>query len=186
MGDHLGNLIFVVVAILAWIVKAAVEQKEAKKATQRAPSRTGGRETATTAGTGTGTGEIDVLYGRRKLPDAWTAPPPKRTATLGVAAQPVSFAPTVGGTLDFGALPERHLGTHLAVSTAVLPTAQGRQLTSTQAWARLGVAGAVPHRSAVRAGVLWAEVLAAPRAVTGPHCSPAQRRLDAQRRRDPR
>ena len=30
MGDLLGNLAFVVVAILAWIVKEAMERKEAK------------------------------------------------------------------------------------------------------------------------------------------------------------
>jgi hypothetical protein len=180
MGDHLGNLIFVVVAILAWIVKAAIEQREARNKSQARPASTQG--TAQPPRADAGTGEVDVIYGRRKLPDAWTAPPPGMSATPDVAVRPPSAAATVGGPLDFGALPERSLGTHIAVSTAALPTAQGRRRTPTQAWARLGVSGAAPGRRAIRAGVLWSEILASPRAVTGPHRSPSQRRRDARRR----
>jgi hypothetical protein len=42
---------------------------------------------------------------------------------------------------------------------------------------RLGASEAGSRRDIVRAGVLWSEVLGAPRAVSGPHRSPAARRL---------
>ncbi len=184
MGDLLGNLVFVVVAILAWIVKETVERKEAReKGGGTAPSR--GAPTAEP-----GPREVDVVYGRRKIPDALTASPPL-SAEAAPAARVPSASAGKGKARAKRSEPQHHVPGSSApevfdalvgrgLTTELLVSAEGRQSPSRRAradgWRRLGVGSGAARLAAVRAGVLWSEVLATPRALSGPHRSPLQRR----------
>jgi len=175
MGDHLGNLVFVVVALLAWIIKAAVERKEAQGGAR------GRARPSATVRADAGTGEVDVVYGRRRIPEALTAPRPRGAGAPAPVLAEAAMVPRTEGAPDLGALPARDLGTHIAVSTAKAAQARGSRRTPAQAWARLGVAGTTPGRDRLRIGVLWNEVLGLPRAVRGPHRSPPAERLRSRR-----
>ncbi len=177
MDSTLGNLIFVVVAVLAWIVKEAVERKEAKEAAQKRRERAGQPAPAEQ-----GTGEVDIVYGRRKIPDALTAPPVPSTGQpqLGATARPAAeaVAHTGGRLVSFSG---HRLKTELQTTTGTATPAPGGDEDSAMGWARLGLAEGGDRRAAVRAGILWSEVLATPRAIMGPHRSPAARRMQGRR-----
>ncbi|MDJ0523154.1 MAG: hypothetical protein QNJ90_13880, partial [Planctomycetota bacterium] len=72
MGELLANLVFIAIALLAWVLKAAMERKEQKQAEQRSGPRGGGAGPVPDSGLPS---EVDVVYGRRKLPEMLTAPP---------------------------------------------------------------------------------------------------------------
>jgi hypothetical protein len=194
--DGLQEIVFVLVALAAVAIKAAIERKEAKRKradrARRAPDGGAGERAEA------GTGEVDLVVGRRPLPPnveprprrrgrapaAEPPPVPEPQAEPAVArGRPRSLGdlltPTVS-TDDIGDLEERQLqpkiDPHLVpldVSTAMPGVARRG---SRRALARLGVAGLESPRAMVRAGVLWSEVLGMPRAIKGPHRSPAARR----------
>lgn len=172
MGDLLGNLIFVVLAILAWVVKEAVERKEQKQAQQQRPRGSG---QAPQAEPGT-VEEVDVVYGRRKIPPALTATP----ATAPVSSSAATASPPAGmqrQNLTMGGLPSKVLGATFDVAARTEAHSTGERRTARRAWDRLGVRQHSQRRDAVRAGILWSEVLGVPRAVQGPHRSPVMKRM---------
>lgn len=173
MGDLLGNLAFVVIAILAWIVKEAVERKEQKQAPQQ--RRKGGQ--APEAETSTSE-EVDLVYGRRKIPETLTAgPAPTARKSSAAAAEPAaprkaSKEKSGGRLVSF----EGHrLRTQIAVTAGAAAFTEGAGRHG-DAWARLGLAHSAERRNAVRMGILWSEVLGPPRAIQGPHRSPVLKR----------
>jgi len=189
-SSDLGNLTFVVLAILAWVFKAAVDRKEAREAPAvDSPRRSGGPRRngggADAAEADATEGEVDVVYGRRKLPEALTAMPTplgrgaQRPAGLAAALPTASAGAlvSVGSSKRSSLSPEGSLGTLRARQGGDQVTAEASR-PSARGWSRLGIARRVDRRAAVRAGVLWSEVLGPPRATAGPHRTPMQRRRE--------
>lgn len=177
MGDLLGNLVFVVVAILAWVVKEAMERKEAKDAQQKRRERSGAPGPATDVGTG----EVDVAYGRRKIPDALTAPPPSNERAAAIAVTPKTAAAPrerSGGRLV--SFEGHRMALEIQETAAAAAFTDARPVQGADAWLRLGLRTGTSRRDATRAGILWNEVLGPPRALTGPHRSPARKRMQAR------
>jgi hypothetical protein len=176
--DSLFQIVFIVLALIGWVIKSTVEEREKrKKQQQRTP----------------------VPPGQRPLPRA--EPPPRPEHREGEAYHPLpnpeapsprpAPVPTPVATPTGGArLKEVHpqlevLKIERLQARKALP-GRDKTLVAEQAakrrrlFARLG-AGATTSspRTLARAGVLWSEVLGPPRAVKGPHRPP---HLDRHRR----
>jgi len=176
--DDLKNLIFVVIALLAWIAQALFKRKEqqtrmrdagaARRERLARGSEAAGAEGARPAALD----EPDVVYGRQRLPSHYAKmePPPSDVAS------------TVGDR-PLGTLQDRHLETRLdsQLHTSAAATVHARRGRFAAA-RRLGIRRMGGVRAALRAGILWGEVLGPPRALRGPHRAPsATRRAPAAR-----
>jgi len=162
--EGLKNLIFLAVALLAWRIKVALERKTRAPRPRKIPSRAGSLRPAAERPVQGSTGEVDVVYGRRQLPEQLTAAP--ASPVRGVEER----APS--------ALPDTLKKTTLRVQTTGSAGRGSRARRSQRAWRALGVGPTVSGRQAARSAVLWREILGPPRALRGPHRPPS-----AQRRR---
>jgi hypothetical protein len=180
------EVVFLVVTLLVWIVSAIFQSR--KKASDEGQRRRGPRgrgEDAVAPDAEPVFDFVEVTPGEGEL--RWRPPPPAPAPDEEFRApEPLG----VGATLDLPALPsERGVApAHDFLGARVLPTEVGALEVKTRAaerraaaWARLGLGGRVAGREALRRGVLWSEVLGAPRALAGPHRSPAARRAAARR-----
>ena len=179
MDDGLKNLIFLVVALLAWGIKAAMERKQSGRRGRRPrPASTPGEEEA--AGS---TGEVDVVYGRRGLSPQITAqpihdvsaplPPVAQSAPNAAVLQSDRAGSGGGGRLT--QIGERGLKTSLKDSGREAANEGASVHRSRRAWKRLGVEHGGQARRALRTAVIWSEVLGPPRALRGPHRPPRSR-----------
>ena len=196
-GDQLFQLIFVLVALIGWVVKSIIEAREERKQ-RRAPRPSG--ETKAPLPPAPDDGEVDIVLGRTPLPR------PRRTTSVPAPKQPqraktaerdysAEFEPIAGGlepeiagrslghvetTIEGRPRPKGKKPGDIEERTAAAVSAleRGRSEHRAEVLRRLGIE-ATPKgfRHSVRAAILWSEVIALPRAVTGPHRSPVVRRM---------
>ena len=186
MDDGFKNLIFLVVALAAWGIKAAMERKEGRGKPRR-PRPAATPEGAESEGA---TGEVDVVYERRRLSPQITALPearavaplasaPLASARLETAGAPRSPPPSTGSGGRLTQIGDKGLETTLQASDAVGAHKGVHVKRAHRAWKRLGVEQNARARVALRTAVLWREVLGAPRALRGPHRPPTRSRRPA-------
>lgn len=196
--EDLKSLIFVVIALLAWIAQALFKRKE-----QQSRMRDAGAARRERIARGTEAGEAegprpaaldepDVIYGRQRLPSHYAKmerpapaqpPAPRGRAKAPPPPPPRSEVASTLGDRPLGTLQNRQLETRLAshMDTAAAATVHGRggRLVAAR---RLGLRRMGGVRAALRAGILWGEVLGPPRALRGPHRAPSSsRRVPAAR-----
>jgi len=187
-GD-LKNLAFVVVAILAWVVKIAFERKEqnARRSAANAARAERESQTGTPGRAAPSDDEPDVVYGRRPLPPGYTdaarglaePPPPPRPAG-GVRTPPPPPA-----TERRGSEVRKHVASDIVhrqlkgnlTASAAATVRQSR--AGLHARRRLGIDRMGGTKRALRAAILWNEILGPPRSLRGPYRTPAARRRAA-------
>ncbi|MHC5011300.1 MAG: hypothetical protein ACYTG6_10165 [Planctomycetota bacterium] len=174
-GESIFQIVFVVVALLGWILSSA---KEAQKRRQKLPPRPPGQRP-----------EPDGKEERRAPEAPRPAPPPPRSppqrAEPREPARPVPPAPPRPSPPVAAPPRRRAVPTHRHVAREALEAPVQVTRIQTRAAARRSVlqrlaGGGGGGRDAVRRGVLWSEILGPPRALRGPHRSPV---LDRYRRR---
>ncbi len=187
-GDLLQSIVFAVIALIAWSVKAAVERKEAKRA--RDTVQSGKPSTQQDTGRPVAHHDVDVVFEKRPLPPAVRPTPRRQPPAQPAAPTPAEPArarvepkrvPATAGPRGFGDLGETtfksSLSPRLADTDVQAPMVREDRRQRAGALDRLGVPPGRSAASMLRAGILWSEVLGAPRGVRGPHRSPAARRL---------
>lgn len=208
MGDSYSTLIFAAVALLAWAIKAAVERKEAQRRRQ-GPSPSGDPGALPDSGElDVIVGRMPIpdavapkprIAASRESPYAaqaaeQSAPTVSKRPTrsrrrrgrrgrrLGTL-RPTVDAEDVGGLEDRRLTPEVRAGLTLQGAPAPSPGDAPRSSAGAgPALRKLGVEAAGEPSDMLRVGVLWSEVLGVPRALAGPHRSPAAKRMAARRR----
>ena len=189
-GD-LKNLAFVVVALLAWVVKIAFERKEqnARRSAANTARAERERQTGTPGRAEPADEEPDVVYGQRPLPPRYTTlaqglaeppPPPARPADRGIRSPPPP--PSTRGRRTgvrkhvASDIVDRKLEGNL---TASAPATVRQSQAGLHARSRLGIDRMGGTKRALRAAILWNEILGPPRSLRGPYRTPAARRRAA-------
>ena len=156
--DALAQVVFFVLIVAGWVIKAVVESRKSKQQRTSPPPPSGEEN-----------GEEGVP---RPVHVPRTAPPPVPRPTRG----PLS-ASLAGRTLhDTGGplAPGRLLESSAAAIAHGKQAGRARRASVVE---RLtGGQSILPGRELTRAGVLWSEILGPCRALTGPHRSPAATR----------
>ncbi len=202
IGDW-GQLIFVLVALVGWIIKTVVEAREEKskqgaarqkKKPEEQRSRVRKGLEATAKAFAEGFLETEPQSG----PQAGQQPgqrssrrpqPPERTPTPIELGPPSQQRRRAGRALVGAEIGEDHTTETVGDRTFVrLKETTGaavvqrtpEEVRRHRALRRLGIA---PHEShqALRRAILWSEVIGMPRYARGPHCSPAAERLRSKR-----
>jgi len=171
--DALAQLVFFVLIVAGWVIKAVVEARQAKRRREAGPPP----ETEAVP-----EASDRVLRPRPTPPPIPTSARRPRSTRLrdeerlghldpGLAARHLD--PTVGA-----AAPGRLL---LSSAAAVAHGATARKEQRRSVLARLtGGVEVTPGKELTRAGVLWSEILGPCRALRGPHRSPAATRTRAR------
>ena len=148
----IGQLVFVLIALLAWILREAAERRAARQA---GPTPEGERVDA-------------MLRARREEhPEAYV------DMDAGPVPPPVPAAEPVPGAI--GDLQPTFVPKDLGTMEAHPDMQTHRRAGRAPVRRRLGIAPGGGRR-AVRRAVLWSELLGPPRALTGPHRAPIRRR----------
>lgn len=164
--DAIAQLVFFVLIVIGWVVKAIVEAKQAKQR-RSAPTPEPIDET------------VEAPQDRVVRPRPHPTPPPRapRRGRLADRARLRHLDVSVGGhDLDSttGHAPGRLLHSSAA---AIAQGVTSRREQRTSVLKRLsGGADVAPGRDLTRAGVIWSEILGPCRAQKGPHRSPAATR----------
>ena len=167
----IGQLVFVLIALLAWILREAAERKAAKQAGPQSSEEVAAR--------------VDAMARAQRLqnPDAyeddeaWEAAAYGETPTpppIPEAAQQSAFDPA-DPNRPIGGLKPTFVPKDLGTMESHPDMATTRRTGPSQARERLGIPPGGGRR-AVRRAVLWSEVLGPPRALTGPHRAPISKR----------
>jgi hypothetical protein len=170
--DAIGQLIFFVLIVAGWVIKAIVEAKRAKEG-RGAPAPGTEQDPAEASRP-----EGGVRPRRRPQPEA-VSPPAPSPGPLGTAARLGRLEPGLAGRmLDAAAGSPSVAGRVLTSSAAAVAHGERTRLARRASVARRLSGGQVvePGRDLTRAGVLWSEILGPCRALRGPHRSPAATR----------
>lgn len=181
-ANDIKNLVFVIIAIGAWVVQAAIKRKQAGEEHSEAKVSRRARASEAPDQIEEMGDEPDVVFGRRRLPARYAEqvrpkpPPVPQTAQRRASAQPPSPPPpTAGGTrealrsggqIHLGRLENRKLEGSLKSTEAAFVR---RSQSGANARRRLGIQALGSRRRAVRTALLWGEVLGPPLALRGPH-----------------
>ena len=170
--DAIGQLIFFVLIVAGWVIKAIVEAKRAREG-QGAPA----------PGTEQGPAEAAQSDGRvrprRPVPPQAPRAPEPSPGPLGTAGRLGRLETGLAGrTLDASAADPGVPGRVLRSSAAAVAHGERARRARRAFVARRLSGGQVvePGRDLARAGVLWSEILGPCRALRGPHQSPAATR----------
>lgn len=168
--DAIAQLVFFVLIVIGWVVKAIVEAKQAKQR-RSAPPPLPDEESLEES-----PASRDRTVRPRPRPTS-PVPPRRPHATLADRARLRHLDVSVGEhNLDSttGHAPGRLLHSSAA---AIAQGVTSRRVQRTSVLKRLsGGADVAPGRDLTRAGVIWSEILGPCRAQKGPHRSPAATR----------
>jgi len=170
-GGVIGQLVFVLIALLAWVLREAAERRARRAGEERGEGPASAESPPTVMARLAALLDPDVDGEGGGLPRGrprGETPPP--IPESGPQARPRASDQVVGGT-TFHAL-EPRLETQLTAE----PDEAVRVAAREPAWSRLGLGRPEGRRHAVRKAILWSEVLGPPRAIAGPHRTPLQRR----------
>ncbi len=197
IGDW-GQLIFVLVALIGWIIKTIVETREERARQdkrndetkqQKQPSRL--RRGFEATAKALAEGFLDVETEEKPPP-----PPPQRAHAHG-APEPIELeapvppsppvprarslvADELGRDLTTETVGGRTLVRLKSSGVAAVVSQTSAQIRRRRAMRRLGIRRR-EERQALRTAILWSEVIGMPRYAKGPHRSPAAERMRRKR-----
>lgn len=182
----IGQLVFVLIAVVAWILREAAERRVAKRAEQE--PQEGAREPSAleriAALLNPEDAEQDAVQARVEArlrarraehPEAYVGEAAASEAAAAEAAAPPPVPAGADPGRPIGGLRPTFVPKDLGTMESHPDMATTRLGGGASIHRRLGIAPGA-GRAAVRRAVLWTEVLGPPRALTGPHRPPIARR----------